>query len=164
VGSIAVLAAGLVAVREVRNRHWLRLSVVLSERRSIAAEPLLSLGHTGEADLFYLRRDDATHLRIGYDHWGRGGPVSASIRHVPGEPVQVEIRSPALPTRWPSFGQEPDPALTEVIVDGQTVLAGDLPHYPNAAREVAIGENLIGASSCSDQFSGRIERANWLGP
>jgi hypothetical protein len=133
----------------------------MTERRPVAAEPLLTLGHAGEADLFYVRIIDPTHLRIGYDHWGRGGPLSAPIRHVPGEPMRVEIRSPALPTRWPSFGQEPDPDATEVIVDGQTVLAGDLAHYPNPQREVAMGENLIGASSCSERFTGRIEREGW---
>ncbi len=161
-GAIAALAVALVAAHQIHERHWLRLSVVLAERPPPLPEPLLTLGHTGEADLVYVRVIDPTHVQIGYDHWGRGGPVSPPIRHVPGEPMQVEIRSPALPTRWPSLGREPDPDLTEIIVDGQTVLSGDLAHYPNTQREVALGQNLIGASSCSDHFSGRIEREGWF--
>jgi hypothetical protein len=158
IAAVAIgLAAAMAAVRGIRNRHWVRLTLVLPDPQPALAEPLLVLGRTGEADLIYLRYADATHLRVGYDHWGRGGPVSALIRHVPGEPVRVEIHSPGLPTRWPAFGADAGAASTEVIVDGRTVLSGELPCYPNSGREVAIGRNGIGASSCGDHFSGRIE-------
>ncbi len=43
-----------------------------------------------------------------------------------------------------------------VTMDGRTVLTADQPCYPALPRELYIGENPIGGSTCSGRFTGRL--------
>jgi hypothetical protein len=41
-------------------------------------------------------------------------------------------------------------------MDGRTVLTADQPCYPSLPRELYIGENPIGGSTCGERFTGRL--------
>jgi hypothetical protein len=43
-----------------------------------------------------------------------------------------------------------------VTMDGRTVLTADQPCYPSLPRELYIGENPIGGSTCGERFTGRL--------
>lgn len=151
----AVALGGLAALLTYSS-HGLDLAITLPLRPAASREPLLVLGDTGAADVVYLVYDDPTHLRIGYDHWSRGGPLSAPILHRPGESVRVEIRTPGLHARWPIFDRLRAPPTTQIGWNGRVVLGGNLAAYRDPEGRVDVGLNRIGASTCGERFSGQI--------
>jgi len=43
-----------------------------------------------------------------------------------------------------------------VTMDGRTVLTADQPYYLSLPRELYLGENPIGGSTCGERFTGRL--------
>jgi hypothetical protein len=117
-------------------------------------EPLLVLGHAGAADVVYVEYDAPGQARLGYDHWGRGGPQTEPFRISPGQPVRISIRTPSLM----SSARAARTAPVTITVDGKTYLSASLPWYRIQPREIALGRNSIGVSSCVMAFSGQLQR------
>jgi len=146
------------------------LRVKLPADRAGRSEPLLSTGVTGAGEVVFIRFPDAGHFVIGYDKWSVGGPVSDPIPCNDNSELEIEISLGSL------YGvRKPEPGWDEaalkrlrstvrVRVNGRAVLNHAGESFPTTAAQIRIGENPIGASSCSEKFTGQIEQAIPVGP
>lgn len=171
----AIRQAQRIAARPAANmKQWgpLRLAVIFPDNPVPLSEPLLVTGHTGRADVLFVRYEPDGTLRFGHDHWGVGGSMSEPIRVNRGQSQLIEIWSGALlPPPDDSAWNGRDPHLAEqlrnrfeVRLNGKTVLAPGIAPYSNEAGEVALGSNPIGASTCESFFTGHFvlaERLPW---
>jgi hypothetical protein len=149
------LAAGLGAVR---------LSLRFPQFRTGHHEPLLVTGRPGAADIIYVSYDSENAVRLGYDHWGVGGPVS--------DPIPIDYRATHLieismgslypPLGSPAWGDAPNAVRRQalgsvkVTLDGKPVMSHPCAAYPATPSEIAIGNNMVGASTAEYQFTGSI--------
>jgi hypothetical protein len=148
------------------NRHRagsLRLTLFLPRWTTQHAEPLLVTGRTGAADCLYIIYQDAGHIRLGFDHWGVGGPISEPIPVHRGPAHTLEITAGALYHRpdstYDPFAlpkQNAPSALLDVRFDGQVIWHQSARYYPAKPTEVAIGLNPAECSSCEPAFHGEI--------
>jgi hypothetical protein len=119
-------------------------------------EPLVVTGVTGAGDMVYIRYVDATHVALGFDHWGVGGNI--------GDPVEVDYReNHQVSVRFQSLFQpgteEGRSDLVDVRLDGKPVLVRHWPCHPATEDRIYIGRNPIGGSTCGPNFTGRILHA-----
>lgn len=151
---------------------YLRLEVMFPPNATPVAEPLVVTGHTGRADLLYVRYGADGTVRFGLDHWGVGGAMSEPLPIDRNQKHLIEVLSGALlpPKGDPHWaGHDPVEAgrlrrRFEVRFDGRTVFTPDFTPYPNESAETQIGKNLIGASTCEPAFSGQlllVKRMPW---
>jgi hypothetical protein len=137
--------------------------VVLPRDRTGLAEPLVTTGVAGKGDVVFARYEDQGHVRIGFDHWSVGGPMSQSVAVDFSRPHHLELRMGSL---FPPAG---DPAWTghftsgqdakariQVRLDGAVLLDADLPTFDTSAERLAFWSNPIGASSCRETFTGEV--------
>jgi hypothetical protein len=118
----------------------------------------------------FIRFPDAGHFVIGYDKWSYGGPVSDPIPCNDNSELELEISLGSLYSdRTP--GPEWDEGVLKrlrstvrVRVNGRTVLNHFGESYPTTPAQIRIGANALGASSCSEKFTGQIETAMPIGP
>ncbi len=139
----------------------LELRVRLPPNAPLAAEPLVTTGITGAADLVYLKVSAAGQIQIGYDHWGHPGLISPvltvdrSISHR----IVIHLASLDPPIR-PQAGKRTDRSDSKtggrILLDGREVLASAETAYPSSPYDVAIARNPIGASTCGYAFSGEV--------
>ena len=141
------------------------LTVELPRQPLNRQEPLLVTGRTGAGDLLYVVYLDATHVRFGYDHWGKGGPMSGPIPLPPGPGLDLELSMGSLyPAGDPAWRDVNPAALqrlrstVQVRLDGRVVFQEAVAAYPAADDEIYVGRNPIGGSTCGPKFSGRILR------
>ncbi|MEI8088732.1 MAG: GtrA family protein [Opitutaceae bacterium] len=146
-------------------------TVTLSNQRVIGrSEPLLVTGQTGAADIIYLKYTDTKHVQIGYDQWGRGGNLSLPIALQNGRALGIEVSLGSL------YGGEIFPvnsvtaevlkhlrSSVQVRVDGRVVLRQSSQAFPARPEQIQVGLNTVGASTCVEVFSGKIERIEFLG-
>lgn len=124
----------------------LRLPPFTHER----SEPLLSTGETGKGDLVFIRYLSATQFQIGHDRWGYGGTTGPVVTYDPEVPVDLDISCP------PLFGDGAPPRFV-VAMNGTPFLDIEEAFHPSRATQVAVGRNLIGASTAAMEFTGTIE-------
>ena len=165
---VAVIVGGFAWVRHHRAFDRaafgsLRLSVEIPRWSPQAAEPLVVTGRTGAADCIYVRYDNPHEIRLGWDHWSVGGPVSPPIRIDYGRPHVLELTLGSLypqPGRaGPAYARlfgNPQAAPFRLVLDGQVVFDLTGPFYPAGADEVAVGRNPAGGSVAGASFSGRV--------
>lgn len=166
---LAVFACGVMALPFLvlaLRRAWhgwqsydsIRLEVEFPKRPASRAEPLLTLGRTGAAHCLYVVHEDAHHIRLALDQWGRGGPVSEPIPIHHSERYQLEIALPGL-YPFPAGRLDKNPApegMFEVRLAGRTIFRTPAPRHVAAADEVKTGENHVGSSVTAAHFSGWI--------
>jgi len=147
------------------------LTVMLPSQRVIGrSEPLLVTGQAGAADIIYLKYTDLEHVQIGYDQWGLGGDLSSPIAVQNGRALEIEISLGSL------YGDGVFPiknvavevlkrlrSSLQVRVDGRVVLRQRSESFPARSDQIQVGLNLVGASTCTEVFSGKIERVEFLG-
>jgi hypothetical protein len=136
------------------------LVIGLAAGKAGRSDPLVSTGHTGAADLVYVNYSDATHVRIGIDHWASPGAISDPIPvdyKVPHE-IWVDMASLNSPA-----GQSAGSPVT-VIFDGKVALASPIRPFPSTPDEVAIAKNQVGASTTDPSFGGVLYFVERLGP
>jgi hypothetical protein len=135
-------------------------------------EPLLTTGHSGAGDLVYVIYEDASHVRLGVDHWGGSGGVSDPIQIDYQLPHEIWIRTGALYPQDPADAawQGATPAEQQklksgidLVLDGRRVLSVPTTAHPSLPSEVTIGANKIGMSTADPEFGGRIEMAERTG-
>lgn len=136
------------------------------------SEPLLVTGRTGEADIVYIQYVDESHVRLGYDHWGRGGPVSepVPVDYAAIQTVEIQLGS-LFPTgneaAWTNMPAAARTTLSDTVLvrlNGLTILDHQDQAYPAQPTEIMAGLNQVGASTCDSAFTGRIfvqERLGW---
>ena len=162
-GAAGALVFLLLAGIGLRNDYpplpdTLRLGVTFAAAQPGQADPILVSGATGIGDFVYLRHLSADTAVVGYDCWGRGGPVSQPCRVQNGRRHEVVVTAPML-------GRQPSPRL-RVIWDGVTVLDQDVLFHAHNRNEVFLGSNPIGGTSCGPELAARLDRgggAEWRG-
>jgi hypothetical protein len=133
-------------------------------------EPLLVTGRTGAADVIWVRYVDRNRVQIGYDCWGRGGPVSGPISVGPGELATVQVSLGNLFDSQTSEGKLSSGLRARVAhrlvvwMEGRVVLDVPADPHPTAAADVRAGRNDVGASTCAERFSGEIVRTERVDP
>lgn len=126
------------------------------------AEPLVTTGVNGQADVLFVEYIDEHHLRFGLDHWG-GRLVYSPILFCDYRlPHDVEVGLGSLyPADLPV-----DPALRQQLVvrlDGHEIMATRMTFHRSDRLAVDLGCNSIGASSCRMFFGGQIIESKRLG-
>ncbi len=163
----AALRAEILAVPAAADFGACDLVVSFPLNRPGRAEPLVVSGQPGAGDLIYVVYVDARHVRLGLDHWGRGGVLSEPVPIDYGVNHELEISlgslyPPENDARWgkiPVAEQRGPRSRVSVRVDGREVLAASLAAYPATPGQITVGENRIGGSTCDAQFTGRIHFA-----
>jgi hypothetical protein len=135
----------------------LRLRLRFPPFTSRASEPLLSSGESGKGDLVFVTYEDAAHVSFGNDHWAVGGATSPKIEIDPATEHILEISCP------PLLGPDA-PAGLSLRLDGREVFATPAAFYPTSPDTVAVGVNLIRASSARMTFTGDILAAVSVSP
>jgi hypothetical protein len=158
------------SVEAQRVKEWgaIELSVRFPPFAAVGQEPLVVSGRSGAGDLIYAVYVDATHLRIGYDHWA----VSAGLS----EPIEIDyshayLLSVSLGSLYPEPNspwwkgvsnkvKENAHSVLKVELGQQVVLETPLKAYPARPEEVYIGKNPIGGSTCGPAFTGQMLSAD----
>jgi len=117
-------------------------------------EPLLCTGETGRGDLVYVRYIGPRQIAFGYDHWSRGGPISAPLDIDPSAVQVIEIDTAAI--------DPGNPGNLRVRLNGRTVFDQPEPCYPAPPDTLAVGLNPIHTSTAVELFSGHILQARRL--
>jgi hypothetical protein len=138
----------------LRNYGTVEMLVKFSSARKGAAEPLVVSGVSGAGDFLYIKYLEDDRVVFGYDHWGVGGflsdvvPIDISKRH------RLRLSMGSL---YPVNAEAgPWRQKIKVMLDDIVVLSGVFPAHPSDRKDIVIGENFIGGSSCGPKFSGRI--------
>jgi hypothetical protein len=143
----------------------LRCAVQFPVGRINRAEPLAVSGRTGAGDFIYVVYSGDDTIRLGYDHWNSGGPLTDPIRLNYQETHLLEISMGSLlppvgnDAAWGNLPPDARRQLAETItvkLDGRVVLNHPSTAYPAQPDEVAVGTNPIGGSTCDPLFTGRI--------
>jgi hypothetical protein len=140
----------------------LRLVVTLPAFSGKRSEPLVSTGATGKGDLLYLTYLDKSHIALGFDHWGVGGPTSPPIDVLYPYTQRLEV---SLGSFYPGSSGPGNMAsrdwlrlkqLLFVRLNGSVVFEATQPFYDSALTDIRIAENAIGSSTSVPRFSGVI--------
>jgi hypothetical protein len=132
------------------NRHTgkFALKLVFPTGKTGLREPLIVRGVTGRADVLLVEYIDENHVRFGLDHWGVGMFTSD----------RVACDYSAMHNLQVEFVTNGENGFTGVRVemDGNAVWSQSAQLYQAAPEEIFVGLNRIGASTCSETFSGAI--------
>jgi len=135
-----------------------RLAVQFAADRPGRSEPLVTAGRTGTADGLFVRYERPGWVRIGFDHWGKGGPLSPAVPAAVGAYHLVEVEMGA--GSW----TDPRGRRIRVSLDGRPVLNEPGEFFPVAPADVVIGRNPIGLSTSDPGFTGDIFGIEEPGP
>jgi hypothetical protein len=111
-------------------------------------------GRPGAGDLLVVRYVNAHTVQFAHDHWGAALTQS--------KPVEIDYSVPHLfavdfGARFSAAGAgNPHGEQLTVAVDGQVVWSTPAVFFPADQREVFIGYNGIGGSTCLQYFSGAL--------
>jgi hypothetical protein len=149
------------AFKRDRSDGPLSLAVLLPRNRPGRSEPLLVSGKAGAGDLIYVVYSDEHHVRFGVDHWGKfsrlGEPVAINYL----EPHLVRLTGgplgPTFAVRAGGASAGGKPADLQVELDGRLALhVPAYAAYPTEAKQITVGRNPIGGSTCDPGFTGSI--------
>jgi hypothetical protein len=143
----------------------LKLTLQMPIGREGNAEPLLSSGVPGDGDLLYIKYLEHGRVRIGIDHYGAGGPVSAEVNLLPEGPQVLEVWMGCWASRTQrrnlaaAANQIPPAKRLFVKLNGQVLL--DVPHQFSTTQHTAtiVGGNGVNSTAAGDFFTGRIARS-----
>jgi hypothetical protein len=148
-----------------------RLTVLLPSKAGIFGEPLVVTGKSEQGDFVYvLCVPDERTLRVGFDHWGYGGPVSEPIVVDYGKPHTFEVSMGSLMPPLGSDVYRSQPGWTalarrlQVRLDGRDILNESAVFYPAEAFDVSLASNLIGGSTADPDFAGVVESMEPMDP
>lgn len=127
-----------------------RIKIQFDSHRGGTSEPLICGGVSGAADVLAVRYEPGCRLRFQYDHWGVGGPESASL---PYDPNRVSTLAVTLPPR--QAAGKPAGNL-RIEFDGRLVLDAPALRYDFPPSAVVLGSNPVGSTICGPSFLGRI--------
>jgi hypothetical protein len=140
----------------------LKLRLKFPTDRAGQAEPLLVSGAPGAADSFFVRYDDDSHVRFGFEHSGADPVLSMPVAIRPGATQEVLLSAGALMPPQGStayLGAEELlllRSLAEVAFNGHPVIFELQKPHPSIASQVEIGANLLGRATCGPRFNGEI--------
>ena len=128
------------------------------------SEPIVTTGSNEAGDIVYVIYHDAQHIRLGFDHWFKGGPLTKPIPVDFTKEHELEISIGSL---FPSaedivFVGVPADAVARlknrvvIRLDGRTVIDSDAGCYDSSPDQVTVGRNTIRGTSCGPTFSGEM--------
>ena len=129
------------------------------------ADPLVVSGVTGGADFVYVRYLSDDRVSLGYDHWGAGGPESRPLRLGGTRLLNIVVSHGGLmPPPDADFYRRVPTAVPlrnsiVVTVDDQVVLRASAAPHASAAKNIALGQNLVGGTTTTGRFGGEIVSA-----
>jgi len=109
-----------------------------TEPFGLLPDPVVTTGAPGRIDLVYLQYEDASHIRIGHDHFGGSGALSVPLPLDRSRPQRLIL----------GLGSFHPPGRNSRLVavwDGTTVFRKDATFHPATPAQIAIGQNLAGA-------------------
>lgn len=142
----------------------LRLKLRFPANRWPQSEPILTTGSNEAGDIVYVIYDDAHHIRLGFDHWFKGGPVTKPIpidftrEHT----LDISIGSlfpPAEDVVFVGRSAAQIAAVKDRVIvklNGQTVIDDEGTCYDSSPSQVMIGKNTIHGTSAGLVFMGKI--------
>lgn len=142
----------------------LKLRLRFPPNRWPQSEPLLTTGVNEAGDILYVIYLDKEHIRIGFDHWFKGGPVTPPIPLDFAREHEVEISLGSLfpPRDDVVFAGVPPASVDElknrvvVKLDGETVLDAVAECYESPLSEIRVGTNSIRATTTGPLFNGEL--------
>jgi hypothetical protein len=139
--------------KEYRSgRGAVALQLKLPKGAAGRADPLLTVGRTGRADVLVIRYLDETHVGFAIDHWGKTFKASAPVPVDFDRTHEIVIRMPNLD---PAASESEVEGEAQVQLDGETVWRISESFYLTSLP-VDIAANPIGASSCGPEFTGGL--------
>lgn len=150
----------------------LKLRVRFPPNRWPQSEPIVTTGTHQAGDFLYVIYVDKDHIRFGFDHWFRGGPVTRPIRVDYSREHELEISLGSLfpPRESIAFATMPPEQVASVKdrvlvkLDGQVVLdaAGDC--YESSCTDIVLGRNAIKGTTSGPVFYGEILSSQRIWP
>jgi hypothetical protein len=141
----------------------LHVRLVLPRGQTNRQQPVLVTGKKFAGTFVYLVYQDPSHVRVGVDVWGVLGCLSEPVETDYFAEQDMVISTGALyPEGQSDLVGMPAAELADlrgrirVWLNGRLVIDRSARDFPASNREVAIGENRLGGSSCEPRFSGTI--------
>jgi hypothetical protein len=130
----------------------------------VQSDPLVCSGVPGRGDLLYIKYLSPTEIEVGFDHWGVGGSVSDPVKVDPSGNLALTVDYGALHPQDDSGPEERtgSPGRLLIAANGRTLIDASQPYYRCSRALVAIGINIIGASTSGPEFTGRIVKVTYL--
>jgi hypothetical protein len=140
------------------------VSLRFPSNRTLQAEPILSSGVLEAGDFIYVIYDDPKHIRLGFDHWFKGGALSGPIPIDYSIPHQIEISMGSL---YPNeddlmFADLPEKYVSglkgsvSVKLDGKEVVHELSECYESTPGQVQVGKNQIHGTTSNPLFTGEL--------
>lgn len=128
------------------------------------SEPLVTTGGREAGDFIYVQYIDPQHIRIGFDHWFRGGPLSPPIAVDFTQEHELEIslgsffpaREDVVFAGVSAAGVASVKDRVLVRLDGQPVIDAAGECYETGPGGVTVGRNTIFGTLCGPEFTGEI--------
>jgi hypothetical protein len=142
----------------------LRMRIVFPKGRTEQSEPLLTTGSEEAGDFIYVVYSSPESIRIGFDHWFFGGPLSQPIAIDFDAEHELEISTGALfpPAEEIVFADMPVDAvasmkeMVSVRLDGELILEFPATAYESDPDLVTPGLNTISGTTSGPRFTGEI--------
>ncbi len=142
----------------------LKLRLRFSTKPTLEGDPILTTGIREAGDFIYVKYPDANHIRLGFDHWFKGGPLTAPIAIDYRQEHELVISMGSLfpaeeSVAMADFSPEEFARLKHRVVvtlNGQTVMDIPADCYEAAASSVHVGRNPIKGTSSGPEFTGEI--------
>lgn len=136
------------------------------------SEPLLTTGSNEAGDVVYVIYSDPGHIRIGFDHWFKGGPVSPpiSIDYTRDHDLEISIGSLYPPADAIVFANRPAAEVARlkervvITLNGQTVIDSAGSAFESNPLQVNLGGNAIRATTAGLRFTGEILSSERIWP
>jgi len=150
----------------------LELQLEFQRAEAGTGSPLVVTGMAGAGDVVFARYLEPEVVVFGWDHWGLPSVLSAPIRIVPGQTYRVEVHLGSLypvaridfERLFPGADRRQTLSSLAIRVDDQEVLRHQGEFHLASGKQVTVGENRIGASSCGPRFQGRIREVRRIPP
>ena len=152
--------------RKVVERVPLEFEIQFPWGKGGSSEPLLATGEALAGDLLYVTYEADNYVRFGFDHFGGGGPRSASIRYDPGKSHRVTVWLGALAASDRSTMPREELSWARrlvVLFDGEVVMNTEQNFYAADPESLIVGYNANRHSTASSAFSGRITTVGSVG-
>ncbi len=143
---------------------YIRLHLRFPADKTLQAEPIVTAGVEEAGDFVYVVYCDPAHIRIGFDHWFKGGPLSEPIRVDLAKEHDIEISMGSLfpPEEDIIFVGMSAKSVAQlkgrmwVKLDGRTVIDASSEFWDSPPTQVAIGRNEIKGTTSNPRFTGEI--------
>ena len=141
-----------------------RIRLRFPTNQTSQAEPILATGSEEAGDFVFVIYSDATHIRLGFDHWFTGGPLTAplAIDYAREHELTLSIGS-LFPPEGDILLVGESATTVETLkrrvlvqLDGKTVIDAPADCYESSPEELAIGRNSIKGTTSNLLFKGRI--------